>query len=251
MAATLARGSSYGTARGEGRSHGSGYSSSMGMVHSDGVADAAHMYVAGGAVDPAGLSHVDSSSSASSAAFGENHSSSDAQHEASSESVSEVEGTSEMEGVAESAGTMDATTMSRSVTTGRTVVPTEAFEELSSVQFESLEVQLHRLASELVRHPDRHAFAAIGKEAPTPFVVATVEDPEIDEEQSDFLDLRRMRRRDYYTKPEVIEAEIADRHAKLLGPAPAAIEGPVDDLPAVFSSRPRPAPRPRGKRRDS
>lgn len=230
-----ARGSSHGTTRGEGRSHGSGLSSSMGMVHSDGVADGAHMYVADGGLDPVGLSHVDNSSSASSAAFGESHSSSDSQHEASSESVSEVEGTSEMEGVAESAGAIDATTMGRSVTTGRTVMPTEAFEELSSVQFESLEVQLHRFASELVRHPDRHAFAAVGKEPPTPFVVATVEDPEIDEEQSDFLDLRRMRKRDYYSKPAAIEAEIAARHAKLLTPSRRPDAGLAEsDLPAVF-----------------
>ncbi len=240
-----ARGSSHGTTRGEGSSRGSGSSSSMGMVHSDGVADGAYMADSG--LDPVGLSHVDNSSSALSAAFGESHSSSDSRHEASSESVSEVEVTSEMDGVAESVGAIDATTMGRSVTTGRAVVPTEAFEELSSVQFESLEVQLHRFASELVRHPDRHAFAAVGKEPPTPFVVATVEDPEIDEEQSDFLDLRRMRRRAYYSKPEAIEAEIAARQAKLLGSVSAG-EDPADDadLPAVFE-----APKPRRTGRKS
>lgn len=230
-----AHGSAYGTTRAEGTSHGEGASSSMGMVHSDGVADGTHMLVADSGVTPAGLSHIDSAASAASASFAESQSHSASIHEGSSESFSNVEATSEAEGTAESSGAIDATTASRSVTTGRMVVPTEAFEEVSSVQFESLEVQLHRFASELVLHPDRHAFVAIGKAPPTPFVVATVEDPDIDEEQSDFLDLRLMRKRGYYSKPAAIEAEIAARHAKLLEPSRRLdAERAESDLPAVF-----------------
>jgi len=228
-----ARGRAYGTTRGGGRTDGSGSSFSAGMVHGHGTADG-QMIAADGGLEPMNLSHIDSVSSVASAAASGSQSHSESSHEGSSDSFSDIDGESEMEGTAESVGATKSATRSRSVTTGRMVVPTEAFEELSSVQFESLDVQLHRFASALVLHPDRHAFVAVGKEMPVPFVVATVEDPAIDDDQADFLDLRRMRKLDYYTKPAQIEAEIAERHARILGPAPSEPTALLPDAGAAW-----------------
>ncbi len=77
----------------------------------------------------------------------------------------------------------------RSVTRSQMVVPTEVFEELSSVQFEPLPTQLHRHTAALIGQPKQHAYFVLGKEPPIAFRVADVPDPAFTERQALLLDI--------------------------------------------------------------
>jgi hypothetical protein len=179
-------------------------------------------------VSSRGMIHSDSSSRSSS--------------DGESDSTSYMEADSDFE--AESTSVAE----SLSITEGQQVRPGPVFSELSSVQLESLDVQLQRFASALVLHPDRNAFLAVGKASPpVGFQVAQVDEPAIDEDQALFLDLQLMRTRDCYSEPQAIELEIAERQAALLPPAAPVVE----DLPAVFDEPPVNAPRKRAANKTS
>jgi hypothetical protein len=104
----------------------------------------------------------------------------------------------------------------RSVTRGLMVVPDEPREIVTSVQFEPLEEQLHRLVSAMTLMPDRHAVVSLGKSQPVEFRVADVPNPSLTLRQAQLLDLRLMRRLPFYVERSVIEAEIAERQNALL-----------------------------------
>jgi hypothetical protein len=148
-------------------------------------------------------------------------------------SESEAHSEHHMESETAIAGGSRSRSVQRSVTRGRMVVPGEPFEQTTSVQFESLEEQLHRHVSRMIRQPDRHAVLGFGKFRPTEFEVADVPEPRVSVVQAYLYDLRIMRRSQFFAPPKLIEAEIAERHRALL--LPAAIE--VVDTDAAIRQR--------------
>lgn len=178
-----------------------------GMSHNGGVSDV--------------LSRVESEM----AAEGWNDSSStvDVEGHAASYAQSHVEAETIAEGTARSWTGAESTSEGRtdgsseSSTEGPMVVPTEPFLETSSVQFEPLETQLHRVMAAMIKQPDRHALLVVGKEPPVTFCVAEVPDPPISERQALMVDLDMMGdRAEIFSTPEEIEAEVSERHRLLL-----------------------------------
>lgn len=156
--------------------------------------------------------------------------------EGDSEGASDVDVESESHayGVARGVGITRGRGESRSTTRGPMVVPGEPFEVLTSVQFESLDEQLHRHVSRMIRQPDRHAVVASGKAEPVHLTVANVPEPKLTMEQARLLDLQVMEHLPCYASPEAIEREAVAREQRFLRSAEVEI---VDSQRAIERRR--------------
>lgn len=154
--------------------------------------------------------------------------------EAVADGSSEQHGSTSTQTTSVARGKSIAWSRGRTVTRGKMVVPGEPFEITTSVQFESLEEQLHRFVSTMVRLPNRHAVLAFGKGMPTLFRVADVPEPRVTLDQASLYDLRVMRRQPCYAEPETIELEIAERRRLVLGESTVEI---VDTAVAISRRR--------------
>jgi len=152
--------------------------------------------------------------------------------EADSEGIAISRSTTEVEGVSQGASRTRGET--HGVTEGPMVQPTEPFLELSSVTIEPLQTQLHRYSSSMVRQPRQHALLAIGKDTPVAFRVADVHEPRLSEGQALTLDLDMMDAHHFFSRPEEIEHEIAERDRALLG---ARVVEVIDGRSAVARRR--------------
>jgi hypothetical protein len=147
---------------------------------------------------------------------------------------------------------------SRAVTEGTIVVPTDVFYE-ASYQIEPLETQLARHQSVLVRQPDRTLTIASDTGRPTTIRTLDVPDPKLSASQMRELERRRVAKEPHYALPAEVDAEIAQRQAKLLCVQSEAVmlEDPIpsdDELRERLARElpdalPGKGTRPRGKRR--
>lgn len=211
------RASAYSVAHGHTSAHGdsgaNGYSEGAALGTGFNAGDMASFDDAGDVVGR-GSSSAAGSSEMFSAGFSHVEGSSDVEAESETESESWVEGEADTESWTE--GTTDG----RSVTVSPVAVPEEPFDQLSSVQFEPLEEQLHRHICRMIGRPPQEATIALGKGAPVEFRVAHVEEPRLDTDYAKELDLELMRAMpEVYSDPAAIEEEIRDRHRGLLLPA--------------------------------
>jgi hypothetical protein len=98
----------------------------------------------------------------------------------------------------------------------RQVVPGDPFQQVTGRQFYSIDEQMHKATSHIIKQPEQHAIIAVGKDVPINFRVFDLYEPAITHKQALGLDLEVMRTLPHYTEPHLIEEEIRDRVAGLL-----------------------------------